>query len=254
MCEAYVIPFLFGSFFTVCHPYIDVHFLKCFFCYFYNKQQELNKILHSLPVIAQSCSVNNLPTFQSIEDGGGSPNFDFDQLQVIVPSYTFNCHGRVVQWGACVQPGGNPNNHIYELEFQVLKPLPVDEEDIQCFSLVGMYSQTQGPNFPPDNINRCILLDIPPENQIPVQPGDVVGFYSNFIRSGDGGVQVDENREDVTAFYRERISIPPPSPSSCMLIAGNNGIDTTTMAAPVITVVVGKLLLFLQHHIISNTG
>ena len=37
MCEAYVIPFLFGSFFTVCHPNIDVHFLKCFFCYFGNK-------------------------------------------------------------------------------------------------------------------------------------------------------------------------------------------------------------------------
>ena len=35
VCEAYVIPFLFGSFFTVCHPYIDVYFLKCFFCYFY---------------------------------------------------------------------------------------------------------------------------------------------------------------------------------------------------------------------------
>ena len=35
VCEAYVIiPFLFRSFFTVCHPYIDVHFLKCFFCYF----------------------------------------------------------------------------------------------------------------------------------------------------------------------------------------------------------------------------
>ena len=35
VCEAYVIPFLFGSFFTVCHPYIDVHFLKCFFCYLF---------------------------------------------------------------------------------------------------------------------------------------------------------------------------------------------------------------------------
>ena len=33
MCEAYVIPFLFGLFFTVCHPHIDVHFLKCFFFY-----------------------------------------------------------------------------------------------------------------------------------------------------------------------------------------------------------------------------
>ena len=32
MCEAYVILFLFGSFFMVCHPYIAVHFLKCFSC------------------------------------------------------------------------------------------------------------------------------------------------------------------------------------------------------------------------------
>ena len=32
MCEVYVIPFLFGSFFTVCHPYIDVAtFLEMFF-------------------------------------------------------------------------------------------------------------------------------------------------------------------------------------------------------------------------------
>ena len=36
MCEAYVIPFLFGSSSTVCHPCIDVHFLKCFLCDLYN--------------------------------------------------------------------------------------------------------------------------------------------------------------------------------------------------------------------------
>ena len=36
VCEAYVIPFLFGLFSTVCHPYIDVHFLKCFLCDLYN--------------------------------------------------------------------------------------------------------------------------------------------------------------------------------------------------------------------------
>ena len=35
VCEAYVIPFLFGSFFTVCHPYIDLHFVKCFLCYLF---------------------------------------------------------------------------------------------------------------------------------------------------------------------------------------------------------------------------
>ena len=28
VCEAYVIPFLFGLFFAVCHPYIIVHFCR----------------------------------------------------------------------------------------------------------------------------------------------------------------------------------------------------------------------------------
>ena len=201
-------------------------------------------VLHSLPVIAQSCSVNNLPTFQD-NIGGGRPHLEFDQLQVIVPSYTFNCHGRVVQWGACMQPGGNPNNDIYELEIQVLRPLPVGQDDILCFSLVGMYSQTGGPNSPPANIDRCIVIDIPEDDQIPVRPDDVVGFYSDFLRNDDGGVQLDTNREDVTVFYQERVNIPPTNPSSCSLIAGANNIAATTTAAPIITVVVGELLLLL---------
>ena len=54
VCEAYVIPFLFGSFFTVCHPYIDVHFLKCFFCYFshlflHNATATLPSVLNKHP-------------------------------------------------------------------------------------------------------------------------------------------------------------------------------------------------------------
>ena len=135
-------------------------------------------------------------------------------------------------------------NEEYELELQVLRPLPVDQDDIQCFSLVGNYSQTGRPNFPPDDINRCILIDIPLNDQIPVHPGDVVGFYSNHVRDNDDdGVQLNVFRPDVTAFYRERTSIPAPTPSSCSLIAGPGNIDSTTTAAPVITVVVGKLLI-----------
>ena len=210
----------------------------------------INIVLHSLPVIAQSCSVNNLPIF---EDFSGRPHLEPDQLQVIVPSYTFNCHGRVVTWGACVQRGGSPN-HEYELELQVLRPLSVEETDIQCFSLVGMYSQIGRPNFPPEDPGHCIVINIPPDDQIPVQPGDAVGFYSDFLLDdGDDGVQLDINRGDVTAFYKERASISPSGPSSCSLIAGANNIDATTTAAPIITVVVGKLLLFIPHHIISNT-
>ena len=152
-----------------------------------------------------------------------------------------------------MQPGGNVNDE-YELELQVLRPLPVDQDNIQCFSLVGMYSTTEGPNFPPDNINRCILINIPLVNQIPVQPGDVVGFYSDRVRNGDGGVQVDTNRGDVTAFYQERTNIAPSGPSSCSLIAGNNNIADFTTAAPVITVVVGKLLMHHQATIYVQWG
>ena len=104
-----------------------------------------------------------------------------------------------------------------------------------------MYSQTQ------DSSNRCIEIRIPADEQIPVQSGDVVGFYYNRRNNDEGGMQLDEGREDVTIFYRERSNIPAPSPNSCMFIAGPNNIDTTTSAAPVITVVVGKLLIQNEH-------
>ena len=149
--------------------------------------------------------------------------------------------------------GRSPERDIYELELQVLRPLPVDKNDIQCFSVVGSYSQTGRPNFPPDDINHCILIDIPSDDQIPVQPGDVVGFYYDLLRNDDGGVQLNVFRPDVIAFYRERASIPAPNPSSCMLIAGPGNIDSTTTAAPVITVVVGKLLLLMPNIFINRS-
>ena len=110
-----------------------------------------------------------------------------------------------------------------------------------------MYSQIRGPNFSPDETEHCIVIDIPTDDQIPVQPGDVVGFYSDYLDDNDDdGVQLDESMTDVTAYYRERSKIDPPTLSSCMLIAGPNNIDSTITAAPVITVVVGKLLMH-QH-------
>ena len=143
-----------------------------------------------------------------------------------------------------MQRGGSPDNDRYELEIQVLRPLPVDQNDIQCFSLVGTYSQIGAP-IQGGALDHCIVIDIPSDNQIPVQPGDVVGYYSDAVSDSrdNDGVQLDTNREDVTVFYQERASITPSGPSSCSLIAGNNNIaDFTdfTTAAPIITVVVGK--------------
>ena len=51
VCEAYVIPFLFG---LVCHPYIIAHFVEMFFCDLY--QQECNPVLLSDMYIGKDLS------------------------------------------------------------------------------------------------------------------------------------------------------------------------------------------------------
>ena len=49
MCEVYVIPFLFGSFFAICHPYIIiVHFVEMFFLL-------LVKVRVHTPYVMTSC-------------------------------------------------------------------------------------------------------------------------------------------------------------------------------------------------------
>ena len=67
VCEAYVIPFLFGSFFTVCHPYIDVHFLKCFYgtCYIYTTSNCLSNRVHLINMFPQLLS-NSVSFSQAI--------------------------------------------------------------------------------------------------------------------------------------------------------------------------------------------
>ena len=125
----------------------------------------------------------------------------------------------------------------YTIEFQVLRPSAVSNP-VQCYSLVGS-NRIQGrrPN------NRCIVFNVSVVDQFIVQPGDVVGFFSDNTErnDNDNGVQVDRSRTDVTAFYRLRNTIPTMDQGSCLFAIGPNQIDTSTMAAPVITAVVGKL-------------
>ena len=61
MCEALVIPFLFGSFFTVCHPYIRTYIYEMFYYYMQVKCSSdpnetsgfvrVNKILTLIPLL-----------------------------------------------------------------------------------------------------------------------------------------------------------------------------------------------------------
>ena len=132
---------------------------------------------------------------------------------------------------------------MYDIEFQVLRPSPALEE-ITCYSVIGSNRATGQVMNQPFNLNRCIAFDVPADKQCLVEPGDVVGFYSEHVNNGmNGGVQV-EDRSDVTIFTATSASFS----ATMFLVGGNQIISDSTVAAPVITAVVGEL------NLISNSS
>ena len=76
-----------------------------------------------------------------------------------------------------MQPGGSDSDR-YDIDFQVFRPRPSD--GVGCYVLIGLNSLNDGvPGVTGvADIDHCMgLTDIPSEDQIRVQPGDVVGFY-----------------------------------------------------------------------------
>ena len=137
-----------------------------------------------------------------------------------------------------MQPGGNLQR--YDINFQVLRPSPVSA-DVTRYSVVGSNRITNGqPEASPLNLGRCIAFNVPVMEQILVEPGDVVGFYSEHVnRDMDGGVQVEEDRTDVTLFTAAGVSNLP----TVFSVGFNQFIADSTTAAPVITAAVGELNL-----------
>ena len=48
-----------------------------------------------------------------------------------MPAYRFQCSGRVIEWGACVQPGSSSSEQYY-IQFQVWRPTGIEG----CYKLV----------------------------------------------------------------------------------------------------------------------
>ena len=190
----------------------------------------------------QQCGVANLPAFGDRRGDsdylGGPPA---DRLQAIVPAYTFNCTGRVTEWRACVEPGGDRQR--YYIQFQVWRPTGVPG----CYTMVG-YNAPPEPTFdgmgevnnidqllqPGDPLDLCVHLPVSEGEEIEFQPGDVIGYYADRFRErndrdpddpDDGGVQVVRN-ENVVVYnkidvplddLKTQYAIPAlgPDPSSC---------------------------------------
>ena len=133
----------------------------------------------------------------------------------------------------------------YDIDFRVFRP---SSDGVGCYDMVGSNFLDDGDpsSVAGGDIDHCLVLtDIPPEDQIQVQPGDVVGFYAIQYRDGDqrdGGVQLNTAIDTVTVWNAEDLTILDQN--TCPYrIGGDGNLASSSTAAPVITAQVGMFRL-----------
>ena len=173
--------------------------------------------------------------------GDGAPRIPTERL-VIVASYQFQCCGNITRWQTFVEPGGGGQDGEYTIIFQVWRPgvgVGVDG----CYSLIGqdIYAEI--------DLGSDGLVDrtLEPEGFLPVQRGDVVGYF--MFREGRTGerdgiqLQRREDDEGEEVWYQ---SDPEPiltGSGTCLYSVGaenNRALRSFTTSAPVLSVDVGE--------------
>ena len=163
--------------------------------------------------------------------------------QVIIPSYQFQCHGNITAWETYVSPNGETHrNGFYTIVFQIWRPSPTAAED-GCYSTIAS-----------DSFDNIVLLQNPqglvsrtltPADYIPVQPGDVVGYFLVDRDTNDDreGIQLEARTpgEGEEVWYQVFDDIRRTGRPSCEYTVGaGRNIPLLTSSAPLFNVVVGK--------------
>ena len=208
----------------------------------------------------QQCSVDRLPVFEDISSRDSPDN---DRFQAIVPAYTFQCSGRVTEWKACVDPGGNSNEQYY-IQFQVWRSTGING----CYELVGYNTPLDDEDAenllsPPgdgsDPLDHCVVLPVRENRQIEFQSGDVIGYYVDHFKDGqdedNGAIEwiKDEDsqvvvhyrsnlpREDIKSQYAIRIANIDPSVCGFPTETSElQSLSETANSAPIISLSIGK--------------
>ncbi len=91
-----------------------------------------------------------------------------EPIQALITSYQFQCSGRINMWATYVRPGGA--SETYSIQFQVWR-LGLNE----CYTLVGNNT------FQNIELSGELFQEVVNDNQqIQVQPGDVVGYHLTY--------------------------------------------------------------------------
>ena len=189
----------------------------------------------------QSTASDGVPI--PFEDLGHASDPIPTERQVIVASYQFQCCGNITRWQTFVDPGGVRADGEYTITFQVWRPGEGVEVD-GCYSLIGQDT------YADIELDRDGLVDrtLEPEGFLPVQPGDVVGYFMSRVgRTGErDGIQLEPREEDEgeEVWYQSDAAVPLVLGSGlCLFSVGvedGRTLMSFTNSAPILRVDVGE--------------
>ena len=175
------------------------------------------------------------------EDLGG--NGDSDRIpterQVIVASYQFQCCGNITRWQTFVEPGEGGQNGEYTIIFQVWRPgegVGVDG----CYGLMGQDVYADIDLGGGGRVDRTLE----PEGFLPVQPGDVVGYF--MFRVGNtgerDGIQLEPDGSEEVWYQSDAVPLTTGTGTCLFSVGTEDGrtLRSFTNSAPVLRVDVGK--------------
>ena len=123
-------------------------------------------------------------------------------VQLLIPSWTFNCEGIIEKWFAHV----NGNTSIVDgsgIEFQVLKPDPV-KGNVYSLTYHNLYGDP-GSSFNGSKIHVDVLAS-GSQVSLPVRASYIVGVYINASAVNQLSLLYEETEEDIDIYYWENLT------------------------------------------------
>ena len=137
-----------------------------------------------------------------------------------------------------VDPANSGDQHMYILDLQVWRPSPT-VHTTGCYSLVGNNRFTSV--LLSGGVARVTPL---PQNRIPFQPGDVLGFYVESTRVSNAGsrgvVILNGGFQTEEVWYANIAHYTPSNPTCPYAVGPHRVLNTFTNGAPVISVSTSK--------------
>ena len=150
--------------------------------------------------------------------------------------------------------GGNHQDGVYSITFQVWRPSPSVDSD-GCYSLVGddIYADIQLIQGEDGLVNR--ILD--PSSFISVQPGDVLGYFTLQDNDEDGGIQHDPEFNMESVWYHTSTVDDPliirGLTDLCPFPVGEDAVlRTFSSLGPIFSVDIGKYISETNHFLTCN--